>query len=140
MTRTMSPRAVAATILSLIDAGRWNDLAAYYGDDAVVDQPFALPEPVRIDGRAAIAAHFAVAAKMPLAMRVRDARFTEGADGETVVAEYRYDLIDPGGNRLAQVANVQLFRIVDGKVAASRDYHDHHRIGAAFAALRAQAG
>ncbi|MEO5866669.1 MAG: nuclear transport factor 2 family protein [Sphingomonas sp.] len=136
MTQADSPRAVAEAILAHIDAGRWGELAAFYAENAVVEQPFALPAPVRIEGRAAIARHFGAAAKVPLALAVRNARFIEGTEPGTIVAEYEYELRAPDGGNAARVSNVQVFCIADGKVASSRDYHDHHRIGEAFAALR----
>ncbi|MFD0534482.1 nuclear transport factor 2 family protein [Actinomadura luteofluorescens] len=61
-----SPREVFARLGAGISAGRWHELAALYAEDAVVEQPFALPPaPPRLEGRAAIDRHFRAAARGP---------------------------------------------------------------------------
>lgn len=48
----------------------------------------------------------------------------ETADPEVVVAEWTYDGEGADG-RAFQVANIQVTRVRDGKILASRDYHNH---------------
>ena len=55
-----------------IAEGRWHDLADLYAEDVVVDQPFMVPEPLRILGREQVRARFASAATGPLRLRPRD--------------------------------------------------------------------
>ena len=47
-----TPREVFARLSAGISAGRWHELADLYAEDAVVDQPFALPPaPPHLEGR-----------------------------------------------------------------------------------------
>ncbi|MCP9976671.1 nuclear transport factor 2 family protein [Actinomadura madurae] len=58
-----SPREVFARLGEGISAGRWDELAALYAEDAVVEQPFAPPPaPPRLEGRATLDRHFRRAA------------------------------------------------------------------------------
>jgi ketosteroid isomerase-like protein len=57
-------------------------------------------------------------------------------DPEVVIAEYEYDLRYKPSGRLSTVANIQVFRIRDGRIVETRDYHDHLR----FAAVAGRAG
>jgi uncharacterized protein len=49
----------------------------------------------------------------------------ETVDAEVVVAEWDYDGLVTTTGRAFQVANVQVSTIRDGKIVASRDYHNH---------------
>ncbi|MEU8125065.1 nuclear transport factor 2 family protein [Spirillospora sp. NPDC049024] len=121
-----TPREVFARLSAGISAGRWDELAALYAEDAVVEQPFALPPaPPRLEGRAEIDRHFRAAARGPLELRARDVVVHETADPEVIVAEFGYDgrVVPPG--RAFRVANIQVLRVRDGLIAETRDYHDH---------------
>jgi ketosteroid isomerase-like protein len=113
----------------VVNSGRWTELISDYAEDAVVHQPFALPEPVTLRGRAEIARHLARGEALPLQMTVRNAVVHETADPEVFIAEYDYDLRVPTTGKTATVANIQLFRVRDGLIVESRDYHDHAGIG-----------
>lgn len=121
-----SPREVFALLSTGISAGHWHELAALYAEDAVVEQPFALPPaPPRVQGRAEIDRHFRAAARGPLRLRARDVVVHETADPEVIVAEFGYDgRVAPSG-RAFRVANIQVLRVRDGLIAETRDYHDH---------------
>jgi ketosteroid isomerase-like protein len=95
--------------------------------------PFALPEPVRLHGRQAIEAHLATAGKAPLAFTVGNVVIHQTVDPEVIIAEYDYLLTVTTTGKTARVSNIQLFRVRDGKIAETRDYHDHHRIREALA-------
>ena len=82
MANTEAPRALVERFLNHVDRGEWTALPDLYADDAVVEQPFAKPAPIRLQGRA--------------------------------------------------VANVQIFRIRDGRIVATRDFHDHLAFAAAL--------
>jgi ketosteroid isomerase-like protein len=112
-----------------VNDGRFTDLIDEYADDAVVHQPFALPEPVTLRGRDEIAEHLARGAAAPLEMAVRNVVIHETADPEVFIAEYDYDLRATTTGRTATVANIQLFRVRDGVIVESHDYHDHAAIG-----------
>jgi ketosteroid isomerase-like protein len=79
MTESLTPHALIERFLDHVDRGEWMSLPDFYATDAVVEQPFAKPAPIRL------------------------------------------------------VANVQIFRIRDGEIVASRDFHDHAAFGAALA-------
>jgi uncharacterized protein len=112
-----------------VASGRFTDLIAEYADDAVVHQPFAQPEPITLRGRDQIAEHLARGAAAPLAMGVRNVVIHETADPEVFIAEYDYELRATATGRTGTVANIQVFRVRDGLIVESRDYHDHAGIG-----------
>ncbi|MBO2447502.1 nuclear transport factor 2 family protein [Actinomadura barringtoniae] len=122
----MSPREVFERLSAGISAGRWDDLADLYAEDAVVDQPFALPPaPNHLEGREVIRSHFTTAGQGPLSLRARNVRVHETADPEVIIAEFDYDAEDSSTGRSATLANLQVLRIRDGLISSTRDYHDH---------------
>jgi SnoaL-like domain len=62
-----------------------------YAQDALVEYPFALPVPTRLDGREAIRRYFAAVARMPLELRARNITVHQTGDPEVIVAEWDYD-------------------------------------------------
>ncbi|MEO3823976.1 nuclear transport factor 2 family protein [Actinomadura sp. B10D3] len=129
-----SPREVFARLSAGISAGRWDELAALYAEDAVVEQPFALPPaPPRLEGRATIDRHFRAAGAGPLELRARDVVVHDTADPEVIVAEYGYEGRAATTGRTFSVANIQVLRVRDGLVVESRDYHDHAGLARAMA-------
>jgi ketosteroid isomerase-like protein len=130
-----SPRAVFERLSAGVSAGRWRELSALYAEDAVVDQPMSVPPaPRRLEGRAAIHARFCAAAEGPLELRARDVVVHETADPEVVIAEFGYDArLTTTGHEFG-FANVQVLRVRDGLIVASRDYHDHLALAEAMGA------
>ncbi|GIH06079.1 hypothetical protein Rhe02_41460 [Rhizocola hellebori] len=124
----LTAQEIFALRTELIHQRRWNELAAHYAEDAVVDMPFALPEPVRLHGRPAIEAHLATAALAPLAFTVENVVIHQTADAEVIIAEYDYLLSVTTTGKTQRVSNIQLFRVRNGQIVETRDYHDHHRI------------
>lgn len=136
-----TPREVFARLSAGISAGRWHELAALYAEDAVVDQPFALPPaPAHLEGRAAIDRHFRAAGRGPLELRARDVVVHDTADPEVVVAEFGYDGRVASTGRTFRVANVQVLRIRDGLIVQTCDYHDHPGLARAMAGSGPGAG
>jgi ketosteroid isomerase-like protein len=136
-----SPRAVFERLIRGISEGRWHDLADLYAEDAVVEQPFVSAAPGRIEGREAVRAHFAGAAGMGLRLVARDVVIHETADPEVIVAEFDYEIT--GGEGTTTAANIQVLRVRDGLITATRDYHDHlaiARMTGGLPALLAAAG
>jgi ketosteroid isomerase-like protein len=132
---TETPREAYLRFLELIGQDRWPELAARYAEDAVVDQMYARPEPVRIEGREALRARFAVANDLPIRLRPANVVIHDTADPEVIVAEFDYDvLLAATGERRLRAANVIVLRIRDGLIVTSRDYHDTTAIGAVVAA------
>lgn len=132
-----SPRAVFERLSRGISAGLWHELADLYAEDAVVEQPFVPTGPVRIEGRESIRAHFQGAAGMGLSLMARDVVVHEMTDPEVIVAEFDYDITGPEGT--ATAANIQVLRVRDGLIKATRDYHDHLALARASGRLVAAA-
>ena len=118
--------------LARFDAGIHAELADAYAPAAVVEQPFLPGTRGRLEGREAIRAYFAAAASMPLQLRVRNLVLHETLDPEVVVAEYDYDGVVTASGETFEVANIHVFRIRDGLILSSRDYHDHARLANAL--------
>jgi uncharacterized protein len=90
-----------------------------------VEYPFALLAPARLDGRDAIRRYFAAVARMPLELHARDIAVHQTSDPEVVIAEWDYDGLVTTTGRSFQVANIQVSRVGNGQIVASRDYHNH---------------
>jgi ketosteroid isomerase-like protein len=97
-----------------------------------VEQPFASP-PLRLEGREAVRAHFAAAARGPVTLRARNVVVHATADPELIVAEFDYLGLVATTGRSFETANVQVLRVRDGRIVSSRDYHDHAAIARAVA-------
>jgi ketosteroid isomerase-like protein len=137
MTATVTPRQVFDRLSAGISSGNWSQLADLYAEDVVVEMPFALPEAVRLRGRAEVRRHFARNAAAPISLRARNVRVHETADPEVIVAEYDYDVTvghvaaaadgvaDSGTAGGVRLPNVQVLRVRGGLIVESRDYHHH---------------
>jgi ketosteroid isomerase-like protein len=128
--------------LDKVDGGMQADLADAYAVDAVVDLPFMPGDGGRLEGRDAIRRHFAAAEGLPIRLRIQNLTIHETADPEVVIAEYDYEGSLLTTKRSFTVRNIQVFRLQDGKIVESRDYHDHARIAAVLrdAAHEVEAG
>jgi len=127
---SLSAREVFDRLITGISESRWQDLADLYAEDAVVDQPFMAPQPRRIHGREQVRAHFMAAVGGPLELRARNVVVHETGDPEVVIAEFDYDVRNTATRRESTVANVQVLRVRDGLIVATRDYHDSLRLAA----------
>ena len=120
-----SPREVLERLINGISHRQWHALHELYAQDALVEYPFALPEPARLDGHEAIRRYFAAVARMPLELQARDITMHQTGDPEVIVAEWDYDGLVTTTGRSFRVSNIQVSRIRDGQIVASRDYHNH---------------
>ena len=128
-----SPREVFEKLLNGIVNQDFADLSALYAEDTVVTQPFTLPAPTRLEGRAGLAKHFDGAVP-PMRMAARDVVIHETADPEVIVAEWAYDVeVIPTGKKFS-TDNIIAMRVRDGLIVESRDYHNHSAFAAAFEA------
>jgi ketosteroid isomerase-like protein len=125
MSEPLSPRQVVETLMQRISDGAWRELHGLYADEASVEYPFALPAPMRLDGRAAIREYFAAVASAPLTLQARNMVVHETADAEVVVAEWEYDGLITTTGRSLPCGERQVSTIRDGRIVASRDYHNH---------------
>jgi ketosteroid isomerase-like protein len=127
-----TPRQVAEKLVTGISAGHFAEVAKLYAEDCLIEVPYAFgPAATRIEGGAAVRAHFAHADERPFELRARDLVVRGTEDPELVVVEWTYDVTAHGTGRSAALANVQLLRVRDGLIVHSRDFHDHR----AFAEL-----
>lgn len=125
MADATSPRDVIERLIQGISDRTWPVLHELYAHDALVEYPFALPAPTRLEGREAIQRYFAAVAKTPLELHARNVVVHETGDPEVVIAEWDYDGLVTTTNRSFQISNIQVSRIRDGHIVASRDYHNH---------------
>lgn len=127
-----SPREVIERLINGISEGRWPELDELYAEDAVIDYPFALPNgPKRIAERSAIRRYFAAIARQPMKLSAYNIVIHETTDPEVVIVEYDYDMLVTTTGHSVQVSNIQVSRIRDGHIVASRDYHNHSAMAAA---------
>jgi ketosteroid isomerase-like protein len=135
MPESTNPQAVFERLSRGISEGRWNELADLYAEDAVVDQPFTAPAPGHLQGRESIREHFSGADRMGVELTARNVVVHQTTDPEVIVAEFDYDITTGDGTFSA--ANIQVLRIRDGLIVATRDYHDHLTIARATGRLPA---
>ncbi|MFD7834021.1 nuclear transport factor 2 family protein [Streptomyces sp. NPDC059761] len=126
MPKTLSPREVSQELLERIGSGRYAELAELYADDAVVETVFEPVGPRRFEGRAVIEERFAqVAAGSPVELTPENVVVRQTDDPEVVVAEWDYRVHHRVTGRTFTSANIQVLRVRDGLIVASRDFHDH---------------
>ena len=125
MPESARAREVLEDLISGISNGRWLELHELYAEEAVVEYPFALPAPTRLEGRAAIQRYFAAVARMPLELRAHNIVMHEASDPEVIIAEYDYDGLVTTTGRAFQVSNIQISKVRHGRIVTSRDYHNH---------------
>jgi ketosteroid isomerase-like protein len=124
---------VVERLLAGMAEGPSGALAELYAEDAVVELPFAGPTGLRLEGRAALRAHFERARDLTLRLVPVRVRLHETKDESIIVAEYDYEgEVTTTGAKFV-VANVQIVTVRDGLIVASRDLHDHAAIAAALA-------
>lgn len=130
-----TPREVFQAFIGTISTGRWAELADFYAEDAVVEIPFNIPGPERIEGREQLRARFGSAAERPIEIRAENVVVYDTADPEVVIAEFDYRGRMASTGRSFVVANIQMMRIRDGLIVATRDFHHHLALAAAAGRL-----
>jgi ketosteroid isomerase-like protein len=135
MPKHLSPSEVLETLMQGIADQAWQKLHELYAEDTVVEHPFALPVPRRTEGREAIRKHFADFAAAPLKLKVCNMIVRQTVDPEVAVAEWDYDGVMTTTGRTFRVSNVQVSRVRDGRIVASRDYHNHAFMAAVMGRL-----
>jgi ketosteroid isomerase-like protein len=114
-----SPRQTLERYLDLVAEQRFDRLADLYAADAVVEHPL---ERGRLEGRAAIRAHFEQLAALGLSMRAEGVRMHETTDPEVVVAEFDYRGRAGAAGHPVLRRNVFVWRVRDGRIQHARDY------------------
>jgi uncharacterized protein len=125
MSASASPRKVFERLLQGISNRRWRELHELYAHDTLVEYPFALPAPTRLQGREAVQRYFTAVAQMPLELQARNIVVHQTSDPEVIVAEWDYHGLVTTTGRSFQVSNIQVSRVRNGHIVASRDYHNH---------------
>jgi len=125
MLKSLSPRQVVEALMQGISAGTWQELHTWFSDDAVVEYPFALPSPSRLEGMEAIKKYFAAISVFPLKLQMRNMVVHATLSPEVVVAEWDYDGLVTTTGYAFRVSNITVTTVRDGKILRSRDYHNH---------------
>lgn len=125
MPESASPREVLEHLIHGISNRRWQVLHELYAHDTLVEYPFALSAPARLEGREAVQRYFTAVARVPMELQARNIVVHETSDPEVIVAEWDYDGLVTTTNRSFQVSNIQVSRVRNGQIVASRDYHNH---------------
>lgn len=120
-----SPREVFERHRRAITGRAWSEVAQLYADDAVVELPFNLPQPLRLVGREQLHARFVAGSRLPIEVEMRNLVIHQTDDPEVIVAEFDYDGRSTVSGREFSVANVIVMRVRDGLIVSSRDYHNH---------------
>lgn len=114
-----SPREVVEQVRRMV-AGEGISFADLFADDGVLEYPFPLPgQPRRLEGRAAIQAHFSNAPgpRQVFDMDGVEARIRETTDPEVVVAEIEHH----GRSRVTgepyRFKALGVIRVRDGKIS-----------------------
>lgn len=128
-----TPRQVFESLLRGITERRFDSLYELYAEDCTVDVPFAIPEPLHLAGRQALREHFQAGAAIPIEMTATNVVVHETADPEVIVAEWDYHVRGTTTGKELTAANIQVMRVRDGKIVATRDFHHHAALAAAFA-------
>lgn len=129
-----SPSSPAEVVLAEIGRTSTGDIAGALelcADDIVLTLPFMLPEPVVIEGKAALVAQLEATGRLDGAkpsrlyddLEVRDVRVHETTDPNVVVVEWKY--VSRIGDSLVVNPNIRVSEIRDGKIVRTTDYHNH---------------
>lgn len=119
-----SPREVMERYLHCTSEAKWSDAAELYDDHAVVEVPFALVRPSRLEGAESIREHLDEIAAAPMKAEPRNIVFYETTDPEVVVVEF--DLVGHVSTtgRAFQVPNISVVRVRDGRIVHAKNYHN----------------
>ena len=117
---------IVRTMFGRLSAKQWDSMAELFADDIEFDLGYAPPGmPMPVEGRAPmreLVSSFMGGMFDPFAIEVVETY--PGADGETLVAEYRSDgIVKHNGNTYLN-RYVGIFRLRDGVIVTWREYHN----------------
>lgn len=131
MSEVSNARQVVDRVFELFAEGKLAEsIEEYYAEDVVVEHPFGVADPSVWHGKDALREHVANVGQASRESRLRDLEVHETTDPEVLIAQWTTEAVSAVGKEL-KAANVIVFRVRDGQVVASRDYHDHARMAAA---------
>ena len=136
MPETASARTARETVELLLRttvSGTRDQIADLYAPDVVIDIPFA-PDgiPTVTEGRETMRARMNAAASLFAFDSVTDVRLHETGDPEVVVAEYRIHGHLTATGKQFSLAYINVTRVRDGRIVASRDYGNPLEMAALF--------
>jgi ketosteroid isomerase-like protein len=135
MSNPSTPAQVVEALMQGISEGAWASLHTLFSDEAIIDYPFALPARRQLNGLEDIKKYFAATSAYPMKLQMRNLLVHETANPEVVIVEWDYDgLVESSGHRF-RVANITVTTVRNGKIIASRDYHNHAILAAALGRL-----
>lgn len=114
---------------------RWDDLSALVAEDMVMEMPFGLPEPMRVEGRQTIVDQLTAAEDGPLRRNPHIVAIYETTDLEVVVVEIEDtpEVIETG--RTFRVFAIEVVRARDGQLVSIRHYYNQVPFAAALGQL-----
>jgi ketosteroid isomerase-like protein len=125
MPNLSTPRQVVEALMQGISEGAWADLHMLFSDDAIIEYPFALPVQRQLSGVEDIKKYFAATSTIPMKLQMRNLVVHETVNPEVIVAEWDYDGVVTTSGHEFRVANITVTTVRNGKIVASRDYHNH---------------
>lgn len=122
MTTTHAHADLLRRVFDAIGAADVAALGDLYTEDYVLELPYAKPEPVRVEGRAAVQEYLAAAFQVfRFELAITSVDELVGGD---LVAEYTSEgTVVPTGRRYAN-SYVGVWRFRDGRVRATREWYD----------------
>jgi ketosteroid isomerase-like protein len=135
MSDFLTPRQVVEALMHGISDGAWTNLHTLFSDDAIIEYPFALPVRTQLNGLEAIKKYFAATSAYPMRLQMRNLVVHETLNPEVVVAEWDYDGFVTTTGHAFLVSNITVTIVRNGKIVASRDYHNHAVLAGALGRL-----
>jgi ketosteroid isomerase-like protein len=147
MAQPRSPREVFLALVNAIADGNLDEVPGLYAEQIDVVHPFDPLRGAPLRSRDELRERFASAAARPRQRRrVGNVTIHETTDPEVIVAEFEYQGTDADTAEPYALPAIFVFRVRNGEIVSSRDYHDHlasarvgGRLDELFAALSAQA-
>ncbi|MEC3978851.1 nuclear transport factor 2 family protein [Amycolatopsis sp. H20-H5] len=116
--REVFDRFLAATVNN-----RWDELADFYAEDAVIETPFAPTGiPRRSEGREGLRSRFIGAADVRKVLKAENVVVRETADPEVIVAEFDLHSELSTTGRVYSSTYILVITVQDGMIVHSRDY------------------
>lgn len=134
MPASPSAREVVERFLEVQSALDTDEVLKIYADDVVVEFPFALVGPKRIEGTETIRQMLGAYDEGPMAQTVHyyNVVVYETTDPELVIVEFDAEGTIAHTGRTFQLPNIQVMRVRDGRIVFSKNYHND--LGRAHAA------
>jgi len=93
-----------------------------FAEDGVMEFPYALPSPKRLEGREALAAHLAYLARLVELLSVSDVVKHETADPEVFIVEFASSGRAVATGEPFEQRYISVIRVRDGRIVHYKDY------------------